>query len=250
LLKSTTNVSPSGDTVTLAASGVTFNTPAIAVVGPAASGVNFALESVTGWPAYFQFQIGATQQSQVGANASYIGFWYDLVNSAFFVNLNSSGNGSIGESGKTLNLLGAIQMTGLPTSGTGGTVSSVCWSATAGSLWTDTSGTICGISAMMFKTRPDQWRYISPADALAGIMSLRTAEWQYLPEYQDHGTSFHVGLIANDVQAMNPLCGVDDNQNYSDRCVETYLAGAIQALKADNDNLRAEIEALKTGTHR
>ena len=135
-------------------------------------------------------------------------------------------------------------MTGLSTSGTGGTVSSVCWSATAGSLWTDTSGTICGISAMMFKTPPSDWLSVSPDQALEGIKSLRLATWQYLPEF-NRGSEYHVGPIADDVIAMNPLCGVDSGHNYSDRCVETYLAGSVQALEAKLARLQSDFQTYR-----
>jgi hypothetical protein len=133
---------------------------------------------------------------------------------------------------------GQVNMTGLSTSGTGGTVSSVCWSATAGSLWTDTSGTICGISMAAAKTSPDQWDFLDPEEALAGVRSWRTAAWQYLPEYGDHGAAFHVGLIADDVGATNPRCRSEEGHNYSDRCVEAYLTGAIQALAHEFDEYR------------
>ena len=139
---------------------------------------------------------------------------------------------------------GQVNMTGLATSGTGGAVSAVCWSATAGSLWTDTSGTICGISATMFKTPPADWLPLNPDDALEGVKSLRLAAWQYLPEYH-RGSEFHVGPIADDVIAMNPLCGVDGGHNYSDRCVETYLAGSVQALEAKLSRLQRDFQVYK-----
>ena len=120
----------------------------------------------------------------------------------------------------------------------------------AGGLWTDTSGTICGISALRFKDLAPEADWISPAAALAGIASLRTVVGRYKPQYQDHGASTHVWLIADDVSGMDERCAVHDDPNapgavtnYSDRCVEAYLVGAIKELKADNDGLRRELRA-------
>lgn len=162
------------------------------------------------------------------------------------------GTGTTDPGAGNLTTNGTVLLTGLPTSNPGGTVSALCWGATAGSVWTDTSGTICGISALMYKTLLPPSENIDPVVALRRIVALRTEPWKYKPEFQDHGRTVHVGLIADDVATMDMRCANHDNPddpaqitNFSDRCWEVYATAAIKALKADNDNLRHELTALK-----
>lgn len=129
-------------------------------------------------------------------------------------------------------------------SGTG--TAAVC--STTGVLTTDTSGTICGLSPLWAKNLKTS---IKSDDALAALAAnLRTTSWEYKPGIGPKGdVAEHVGLIADDVAAMDERCAVRDVDgkltNYSDRCIELYLVGAVKALKAANDNLAAQVEILK-----
>jgi len=137
---------------------------------------------------------------------------------------------------------GKIYMTGL-TAGSGS--SALC--INSNQIETDTSSTICGISDINVKDLI-AGQDIKPAAALDAVVGWRTPSYRYKPKYQDHGKAVHVSLIANDVEATNPNCvhKVDDegHLNYDDRCVEAYLVASIKQLKADNDDLRAQLAAL------
>lgn len=116
----------------------------------------------------------------------------------------------------------------------------LCLNSTGSQVESDTSSTICGISALRFKNiLPDQ--AITPMAAIETVLQWRTPSYRYKPEYQDHGENIHVSLIADDVAAANHNCGLydDDGQvtNYADRCVEAYLVASIKELKAEIDTL-------------
>jgi hypothetical protein len=118
---------------------------------------------------------------------------------------------------------------------------------TAGLLTYDTSGTICGISPLWAK---DLATPIDSRDALTKVAGIRTTSWRYKPDYQGtHGDVERVGPIADDIEEMDPRCVSRDDSgrlaNYSDRCLETYLVASIKQLKADNDNLRAELAQMQ-----
>jgi hypothetical protein len=128
---------------------------------------------------------------------------------------------------------GSIKMTGLPTSTPGGTPSTVCWDSTAGALWTDSVATgPCGIaSALRFKNLISDNSEFN----LTGLDSLRTGPWQFKPEsVYGKDTRIHVGLIADEVAAMDQRCGIYDEsgvKNYEDRCVLAYLVAAVKELR-------------------
>lgn len=130
----------------------------------------------------------------------------------------------------TVNQTGGITATLTSATGT----STVCNSAGTSTLLTlVTSGTACAASAMRFKDA-----YPIEALNLVGLDALRTdVPWSYR---RDSGTyengTIHVGLIADDVEAMDPRCVVYDKEdkllNYYDRCVLAYLVADRKALKA------------------
>lgn len=115
--------------------------------------------------------------------------------------------------------------------------STVCNSAGASTALTlVVSGTACASSAMRFKDA-----YPPEALNLAGLEHLRTDQtWSYR---KDSGTyengRVHVGLFADDVEAMDPRCVVYDQEgkllNYYDRCVLAYLVAARNADRAEFD---------------
>jgi hypothetical protein len=134
---------------------------------------------------------------------------------------------------------GSIKMTNLPTTTPGGTTSTMCWDSTAGALWTDTSATACGIvSALRFK-------HLIPGDPainIAGLANLNVGPWQL----NKGDKKIHIGLIADEVEAMDARCAVYDSAgmiyNYEDRCIIAYL---VAARKSDRESNQADILALR-----
>lgn len=149
----------------------------------------------------------------------------------------ATGAYAIQTAGGIVSFGGKVYMTGL-TSGSGS--AALCLNSSGDQVESDTSSTICGISALRFK---DLRQPVSPEQGLAGIAGLQSASWRYKEPYQDHGKNEHVGLIADEVEAMDPRCAVYDHDgsllNYSDRCIEAYLVGAIQELRQEIRTLRS-----------
>ena len=138
---------------------------------------------------------------------------------------------------------GTLTVSGI---GSGGGTGAVC--ETAGLLTYDTSGTICGLSALFSKNLLDNRdQLITPDTALARMTEfLRPGvPWQYKAGYEDNGVLTHVGLIADDVAKMDPRCGDYDKDgklmNYSDRCVEAYTVNAVTALNARVDQVERRL---------
>jgi hypothetical protein len=160
-----------------------------------------------------------------------------FVDGAFSVGLNTN-------TGTGLTTFGTNYMTGMPTTTPGGTISAVCWSNTAGELWTDTSATICGVSAERFKDIRED--FISPETGLAGILSLRTNLWQYKPEYNIDDSRVHIGPIADDVAALDSQCGSYESV---DREGKTLISADVLGVKfhGTHDNLEKLHAALHRG---
>lgn len=130
----------------------------------------------------------------------------------------------------SINQTGGITATLTSASGT----SSVCNTAGTNSLLTlVASGTACGSSALRTKDA-----YHTESLNLVGLDDLRTdIPWAYRKDSDSYdGGKIHVGLFADDIEAMDPRCVVYDKNgellNYYDRCVLTYLVADRKALKA------------------
>ena len=137
---------------------------------------------------------------------------------------------------------GKVFMSGL-TAGSG--TKALCLNATANEIQTDTSATICGISALRYKNLISE---ITPEQGL-GVLSLRGETYRYKPD-ADQDDKVHVSLIADDMAALNPACanysphGVE---NYMDRCFEAYQVAYDKKLWQIIGELRNEIADLRRG---
>jgi Chaperone of endosialidase len=122
----------------------------------------------------------------------------------------------------------------------------VCRDTTSGQFFfgSGTAGICLGTSGRQFK------RDIAPMDpVLDEIMKLDFVTYRYKDGWGDNGARRQPGLIAQDVEKVFPdLVGHNDQGeaiNYDIGAVLMMYGRAVQELKVANDNLRAEVEALK-----
>jgi len=121
----------------------------------------------------------------------------------------------------TLTIAAPLYLTGL-TSGSGS--AALCLNATGSQVESDTSSTICGISALRYKNLIAE---ITPDQGVAGIMGLRGESYTYKSDAPGHANdkNIHISLIADDMAAMNHACAEYSDagvENYMDRCFEAY----------------------------
>jgi len=118
----------------------------------------------------------------------------------------------------------------------------LCWTATTGEFQRDTNAGGCLVSAAKFKQNVEPLR-----DSLDTVMSLKPVSFDYKPEVGINGRQ--IGFIADQAAKVDErLIGRDDEGNvHSFKYMQyvAHLTGAIQQLKADNDNLRQRIELLE-----
>lgn len=126
------------------------------------------------------------------------------------------------------------------TSTTGALSGAVCTVVTTGEFQKDTNAGGCLVS---FRASKNVLASLDPASSLDIVMRLDPIDYRYKPGYGDGGRYEQVGFIAEDVAAIDPrLAAVGpDGQPNGVRYMQitAVLTGAIQRLKADNDNLRA-----------
>ncbi len=118
----------------------------------------------------------------------------------------------------------------------------LCWTATTGEFQRDTNAGGCLASSRRYK------HDIHPlGDGLSIVMKTKPVSFFYNENTGIKGEQ--VGFIAEELGEVDPrLIGHDsDGRPNSVRYMQStaILTRAIQQLKADNDNLRAEINALK-----
>ena len=123
----------------------------------------------------------------------------------------------------------------------------VCQDTTSSVLYygSGAAGICLGTSGAQFKTD------FSPMTAgLAEVMQLHLQNYRYRKGYGDDGASVQYGLTAQDVEKVLPDLVRHDAQgnaiNYDIGALWFIGLRAIQELKADNDDLRYEIEKLKS----
>ena len=146
-------------------------------------------------------------------------------------------------------LSGQLFLPGL-TSGSG--TSALCLNATGKQIETDTNTTVCGFSAAYTK---DITGEVTTARADAGLTRLAALDrarlgsagvpvWHFKSKKYGDPKVTHVGLVADDVAAMDPRCGIYEHgklKNYEDRCVLAYLTATVAAQQAEIADLKREI---------
>jgi hypothetical protein len=212
--------------------------------------------SMGGHNIYGGVAIGSTLALYSTSSGSASGDYIDLLASEFF--FQTTGGTTKMDYGSTNSGAWTIPthlyLTGL-TTGSGS--AALCLNSTGSQVESDTSATICGISALRYKNLIAE---ITPDQGALGILSLRGESYTYKKGTPGHENdpSTHVSLIADDMAAMNRDCAEYSDQgveNYMDRCFEAYQVGydrkmwELVAKLADrlpaNDNLKAEVEMLK-----
>lgn len=108
-----------------------------------------------------------------------------------------------------------------------------------------TAGICLGnVSSIRFK---DAWTPLD--DGLSVIMALNPGTWRYKPGVVDSGAKLQVGFLAEDYAHILPDWTRYDDQGRPNGvdllAVLPQTVRAIQQLKADNDNLRADVEQLR-----
>lgn len=141
--------------------------------------------------------------------------------------------------------LGAVLMPNLASSSSAQT-GTVCWSTGTGNLTVDTT-TTCLLSSAKYK---HEIRDLT--NSLDRVMRLRPVSYVYNEDQFIPGEQ--VGFIAEDVAEVDDRL-VSREPDGSPRAVRyqqltAELAGAIQQLKADNDNIRLELESIRHATRR
>lgn len=112
------------------------------------------------------------------------------------------------------------------------------------------SATGCAASSARFK---EGIASIDKEQALSDVMHFQPVSYTYKPEF-NMGSDKHVGFTAEQIGSVDPQWITYEADGVTPHAVKynemaPLLAAAIQALKADNDNLRAELEDLKRRVH-
>lgn len=138
-----------------------------------------------------------------------------------------------------------VTLNGLATDATH-TDRTVCQDATSKTLFfgSGVAGICLGTSGAQFKTA-----FAPMVAGLDEVVKLNLQNYRYRDGYGDNGARIQYGLTAQDVEAVIPDLARHNLQgetiNYDWAALVFVGLRAIQQLKADNDNLRVEIEALK-----
>lgn len=222
------------------------------LTSPGAANWQFGAANVNGSPVAqtisFQGALAGSATNQAGANALIVGSLGTGTGGSGKILLEVGLTGSTGMTQNaafplvTLNPNGATTSTVQLGDGTNITTYDSCTALTTGA----TGIVACTASAIRFKEL-----YAPQPLNLKRLESLRTdVPWKYR-EGAGHGldtTRIHIGLFADEVAQLDPRCAVydaDGPKDYEDRCVIAYLTEGYKRVRADNDNLRAEVEALR-----
>jgi hypothetical protein len=265
---------PGGALFTLGSTSVTYggtvttvsNLTLVAPVLGVATGTSLVYSGTAPNPSAGQVSIGGSSANPtLGANGEGVIFTSASAGTGLFIAGKGStndlfiGNSALGQVIRvptgTTNMIGTGTLTGLTGFTSGGTITLsgvttgtnadfACFAA-GGVMTLQTSA--CTISSMRFKNLIGQQ---SIDNALADVLGLNPIAFTMKPgEAPNADWNYdkpQIGLSAENVAAVNPKCAIYEQdgktpKSYRQECVIAELVGAVRALKADNDSLRAEM---------
>ncbi len=123
------------------------------------------------------------------------------------------------------------------------TTSAVCYNTSSGLLTYDGTIGTCNTSSMRFK---HEIKPLAEAAMLDGVLRMQPVSFYYNPDQHTDGQQ--LGLVAEDLAEIDPRLVGYDNEGKPNSIrflgpMFSYVVGAIKELKAENDNLRAELKA-------
>ncbi len=243
----------SGSSVTAGAAGTINWTGRAALTSPAAATTQLGFADAVGPTAQI-----LQAQSATGTNISAVNLTINGSRSTgsgtsgdviFQTGGTGAGSGTQNSFVTALTLKGATQVVLLPaiTSDATHTDTTVCQDTTTHGLYagSGTAGICLGnVSSIRFK---DAWAPLD--DGLSVVLALNPGTWRYKPGTADNGARLQVGFLAEDYARVLPDWTRYDEQNQPNGvdllAVLPQVVRAIQQLKADNDGLRAELDAIK-----
>lgn len=133
-------------------------------------------------------------------------------------------------------------------------IASLSANTTAYVCWTTSTGAISRDSVTCLSSLRKLKKGIKPLDgAMVEIMELhpRTFEWRDPMDQNQRGEQ--VGFVAEEVDGVDPRLASHSSDGglhgWREEAMVTLLTRGIQELKADNDNLRAELSRIKKLVH-
>lgn len=168
---------------------------------------------------------------------------------ALAMTVNSSGGLGIGTATDpgigSLQINANIYAPNLPTT-TAALGAAVCWTTTTGQFQRDTNAGGCLVSAREAKTIRGP---LLPKAAFDIVAKLKPEVFHYKEGFGDGGKFEQIGFVADEVANADERFAIRNEEGHLSGVrymqITAALAGAIQHLKADNDNLRHEVEQIK-----
>jgi len=122
----------------------------------------------------------------------------------------------------------------------------LCYNSGSGVVTYQSWASGCAASSARLK---EEIETISPEEALRIMMALQPVSYRYRADV-DLGSERHLGFLAEQVEAVSKDLIIYEPDGVTPRAVRyqelaPIIVGALQELKAVNDNLRLEIEQLK-----
>lgn len=216
----------------------------LTVIFNGAGPTQFALED--GGTAYGAIYVDNTQMI-VGSTSS-VPLKLEATNT-LGITINNSGavwvgSTNVDEGANNFGVQGQFFMPSITTSSAAQT-GTVCWTTGTGKFTVDTT-VACLTSLMLAKNITE---HLSPSAALEIVSRLDPFAFRYKSGYGDSGHYEQFGLGAEEVALVDErMVGRDAEgtlQGVRYQELTAVLAGAIQKLKADNDNLKTEVRHLK-----
>lgn len=212
------------------------------LIGGNSAGNNFASVTAAGSDTNVDLRLISKGTRSVLAAPGTDGVAFKVQNAAFtntYLSVNTSTNAiALGLAGTS------VTMPGLASS-SAATTGTLCWTTVTGNVNVDTT-LACLSSTKRIK------QHIQPLDAgLAEVMKLRPVSYDLKPEYNPKGLGPMVGLVAEEVQKIDPrLVGLDANgdpQGVRYMQMTAVLVKALQEEQAEITELRREIKRMHAG---